>query len=62
MLPTQNAKMFHIRCSFHLLGELVIGELAVDHFLVTGTNKPSLLVQEHWSRTAKEQRQIIFTE
>lgn len=53
---THNAKMFHISCSFHLLGELVVGELAVDHLLVTGAYVPTLLVQEDGSRTAEGER------
>ena len=44
--------MFHISCSHHLLGELIIGELSVDHLFVTGAYEPTLLVQEDSGRTA----------
>lgn len=54
--------MFHIGCSFYLLGELVIGELAVDHFLVTGAYKPTLLIQEDRSWTAEGERNIMKAE
>lgn len=50
---THNAKMFHISCPFHLCGELVVGELAIDHLLVTRAYVSTLLVQEDWSRTAE---------
>lgn len=48
--------MFHISCSFHLCGELVVGELAVNHLLITGAYVPTLLVQEDGSRTAEREK------
>lgn len=61
-MPTHNAEVFHISCSFHLFGELVIGELAVHHLLVTGAYKSTLLVQEDRSRTAEGERQAYLAE
>lgn len=49
---THNAQVLYISRPFHLLGELVVGELPVDDLLVARAYKPTLLVQKDSSRTA----------
>lgn len=51
--PTHNAEVFHIRVSWNLLVEHVVGELLVHDLLVPRTDEPALLVQEHGGWTAK---------
>ena len=48
---THDSEVLHVRCSLHLLGELVAGELAVDGLLVARADEAALRVQEHAART-----------
>jgi hypothetical protein len=53
---THDSQVFHVGRSVHLPDELVIGELAVDHLLVAGADKSSLLVQKRFARTGETER------